>query len=118
MDQTSFQIGQWQRDEAHGRADFALNIEIVSDASVADPAEQSYSVEFLVDNFSGDLDDKLEKLRLAARKKIKLYDEGEPCTENTFRCDIPDLRIYLDTLRKEKLIPLHHPWLKNKNAQR
>jgi len=106
MDQSSFQIGQWQRDEAHGKADFVLNIEIESDESVTDPAKQRYSMEFLIDNFSGDLDDKLKELRLAARKKIKLYDEGEPCTENTYECDIPDLRVYLDTLRKEKLIPL------------
>jgi len=33
---------------------------------------------------------------------MKLMDSGKPCTQDSFSCDIPDFRIYLNVLRKYK----------------
>lgn len=106
MDETNFQVGQWRRKELHGSADFALMITVVDDEAITDPSEQLYSLDFMIDDFSGSLDKKLEELRLKAREIVKLKDGDKPCTQDSYDCDIPDVRLYLDALRKEKLIPL------------
>jgi len=106
MDKSKFQVGQWRRKESHGNTDFALLVELVSDVAIVDPAEQVYALSLVVADFSGVLDNKLERLRLTARTKVQLSDAGGPCTKDSYSCDIPDVRVYLDVLRKEKLIPL------------
>lgn len=106
MDKKTFEIGLWKLVKPNGIVGFSLSIDVVSDHDIADPAKQLYSISLFIYSFDHSLADKLKDIRLAARTKVDLTKKGKPCPPDSFSCDIPDVRVYLDTLRKEKLIPL------------
>jgi hypothetical protein len=106
MDNKSFEIGLWKLVKPSGTVGFSLSIEVISDHSMVDPSEQLYSTSLFIYSLDHSLAGKLKDIRLAARTKVMLTKKGKPCPIDSLSCDIPDVRVYLDTLRKEKLIPL------------